>query len=142
MDNFASSRPQPSSFPEVDDRSGGRERRYLRGTRVRLRDVPKEAVVAYSGWVSSMSARWRPAAWGVVLAVGLLLLGLAQIHAPDPHRVIAHPTFSAIVWTVTAMSLAWRRRFPWVTFTVVIAGLRRRTESSQCVSGVSRVGCN
>ena len=80
-------------------------------------------MAAYSGWVSSMSARWRPAAWDVVLAVGLLLLGLAQIHAPDPHRVIANPTFSAIVWTVTAMSLAWRRRFPWVTFTVVIAGL-------------------
>jgi len=78
----------------------GASGRYLRRTRVCLREDPNEGAAAYSCWLSSMSARWPPAAWDVVLAGGLRLSGLAQIHAPDPHRVIANPTFSAIVWTV------------------------------------------
>lgn len=57
------------------------------------------------------------------MAAGLLALGELQIHSPDPHRVIADKSFSAVVWGVTAAALAWRRRFPWVTFAAVTIGL-------------------
>ena len=57
------------------------------------------------------------------MAAGLLVLGELQIHSPDPHRVIADKSFSAVVWGVTAATLAWRRRFPWVTFAAVTIGL-------------------
>ena len=57
------------------------------------------------------------------MAAGLLVLGELQIHSPDPHRVIADKSFSAVVWGVTAITLAWRRRFPWVTFAAVTIGL-------------------
>ena len=58
-----------------------------------------------------------------LLAVLLLAVGQWQIFFPDQHRVIANPLLSAVIWGVTASALAWRRRFPWQTFTVVILGL-------------------
>lgn len=71
----------------------------------------------------STSVPWRPAAYDAVLALGVLVLGEAQIHSPDPHRIIADKSFSAVVWGLTAAMLAWRRRVPWVTFVVVTVGL-------------------
>jgi len=59
----------------------------------------------------------------VLLALLLLALGQWQIFVPDPHRVIANPVLSAVLWAVTATAMAWRRRFPWLTFTLVVAGL-------------------
>ena len=68
-------------------------------------------------------ARRLPPPFDAGLAAVLLGLGELQIFSPDPHRVIANPAFSAVVWGVTAASLAWRRRAPWMTFAVVIVGL-------------------
>ena len=71
----------------------------------------------------SRSISWRPPAFDVALASVLLALGEAQIHSPDPHRVIANKVFSAIVWGLTAPVLAWRRRLSWVAFSVVVLGV-------------------
>ncbi len=76
-------------------------------------------------YASPMSAvpRWRPLPFDVVLAVALLILGELQIRFPDPHRVIAYPVFSAVVWAVGCTALAWRRRWPWSAFAVVVVAL-------------------
>ena len=66
---------------------------------------------------------WRPPISDVAVASLLLALGEAQIHSPDPHRVIADKVFSAIVWGLTAPVLAWRRKVPWVAFSVVVLGV-------------------
>jgi signal transduction histidine kinase len=82
-----------------------------------------EAVGALTLLDVPLSATWRPRGFDVVLASGLLIIGMVQIQAPDPHRVIANPSFSAVVWGLTAASLAWRRRSPWLVFAVVTLGL-------------------
>lgn len=66
---------------------------------------------------------WRPPVYDVGVAGLLLALGEAQIHSPDPHRVIANKVFSAIVWGLTAPALAWRRKAPWVAFSIVVLGV-------------------
>jgi signal transduction histidine kinase len=67
----------------------------------------------------SSSVSWRPPAFDIVLASGLLILGEVQILSPDPHRVIANPSFSSVLGGLAAASLAWRRRRPWLVFAVV-----------------------
>ncbi len=91
-------------------------------TVVVLRDDVGSPDALYALPVSG-TARWRPVPFDVLLAALLLTLGQWQIHAPDPHRVIAHPVLSAVVWAVTASALAWRSRFPWQTFTIVVVGV-------------------
>ena len=71
----------------------------------------------------SAPARWRPLPFDVLAAAVLLALGLLQIGSPDPHRVIASPWFSSVVWALTCAALVWRRRAPWLTFTLVVVGL-------------------
>jgi signal transduction histidine kinase len=65
----------------------------------------------------------RPEAYDLMLGVTLVAIGQWQIHSPDPHRVIAHKLFSAIVWGLTGTALAWRRRAPWAVFTIVVLGI-------------------
>ena len=76
-------------------------------------------------YAPAMSAvwRWRPLPFDVLLAVALLILGELQVRVPDPHRVIAYPVFSAVVWAVVCTAVAWRRRWPWPTFAVVVVAL-------------------
>ena len=69
------------------------------------------------------SLRSRSAAYDVVLAAVLVVVGELEIHSPDPHRVIANKLFSALVWGVSGAALAGRRRLPWFTFAVVVLGL-------------------
>lgn len=98
----------------------------LRGTAVPL-GRPKEMtrpMVCLATLVSmSARARWRPLPFDVLVATALLFLGQLQISSPDPHRVIANPWFSSVVWALTCAALVWRRRAPWLTFTLVVVGL-------------------